>query len=362
MQDKAKQYAIIKHRIALINIFLAPLLLWIFLIAGMPSYFKNVSQLVSGNDYANLIIFYIFTGAFFYIISLPMVFYSGFILEHRFSLSNQTLKDWVLMEAKKNLIVLIISTPLVVALYAFLRLHPASWWLWTALLWFSVSILLAKFAPIIIVPIFYKYSPIKDAALETKMNQLVSRVGFSSGGVYELNISKDTKKANAALLGLGRQKRIVLCDTLISSFSYDEIESVMAHELGHHKMNHMWKLIISGGFFTFITFFFTNIIFLKLHNFFGYALPYGYESLVLIYFIVSVFNLLKIKFRMFFRMNFNSWDRRTCYRESKHMINEINLGRANIDPTKKAGRSVHLDSRFLINFSYDSLLRRFAFF
>lgn len=291
MQDKAGQYSKIKHRVALINIFLAPLLLWILLAAGIPTYFKNISRLIPGNDYANLIIFYIFTGAFCYIINLPVGFYSGFMLEHRFSLSNQTLKDWALMEAKKNLIVFIISTPLVVALYAFLKLYPADWWLWTALLWFSVSIMLAKFTPVVIVPLFYKYSPIKDASLENRLNQLVSRVGFNSSGVYKLNISKDTKKANAALLGLGRQRRIVLCDTLISNFNHDEIESVMAHELGHHKMNHVWKLIISGGIFTFIIFFFTNTIFLKLRNFFGYAMPYDYESLVLIYFIVSVFNL-----------------------------------------------------------------------
>ena len=291
MQDKAKQYSTIKHRIALIDMFLSPMLLCIFLFAGIPTYFKNISQLLSGSDYVNLIIFYIFIGALCYVINLPLEFYSGFMLEHRFSLSNQTLEDWALREVKKNLIAFIISGPIVLALYYFLKAWPLSWWLWTALLWFSVSIILAKFAPVIIVPLFYKYSPVRDAALENRLNQLVSRVGFKAGGVYELAISRDTKKANAALLGLGKQKRIVLCDTLISNFNHDEIESVMAHELGHHKLNHMWKLIISGGVFTFLVFFFTNIIFLKLHNFFGYNTLYDYESLVLIYFIISVLSI-----------------------------------------------------------------------
>jgi len=290
MQDRAKQYSIIKRRIALINIFLTPVLLWIFLILGIPAYFKNLSHSITGNEYINLIIFYALTAGLCCAITLPLEFYSGFLLEHRFSLSNQTLKGWIAREAKKNLIAFMIILPLVMALYAFLKLCPLDWWLWTALLWFSVSIILAKFAPVIIVPLFYKYLPIKDAALENRLNGLISKVGFKAGGVYELNISKDTKKANAALLGLGRQKRIVLCDTLISNFSQDDIESVMAHELGHHKLNHMWKLIISGGIFTFITFFLANILFLKLRNFFGYNMPYGYESLVLIYFIVSIFN------------------------------------------------------------------------
>ena len=291
MQDKAKQYSTIKHRIALINIFLSPILLYIFLITGIPVYFKNISQLIPGSDYVNLIIFYIVIGALYYVINLPLEFYSGFILEHRFSLSNQTLKDWALRETKKNIIAFIISGPLVLALYYFLKTWPLNWWLWTAFLWFSVSIILAKFAPVIIVPLFYKYSPVKDAVLEDRLNQLVLKVGFKAGGVYELAVSRDTKKANAALLGLGRQKRIVLCDTLISNFSHDEIESVMAHELGHHKLSHMWKLIISGGIFTYLVFFFTNIVFLKLRGFFGYSMIQGYESLVLIYFIMSVLGI-----------------------------------------------------------------------
>jgi STE24 endopeptidase len=290
MQDKAKQYSSIKHRIALINIFLMPLLLWIFLISGVPTYCKNISLLISHNDYVNLIVFYILVGTLYYAINLPLEFYSGFLLEHKFYLSNQTLKDWIMREVKKNSAAFIISAPLIAALYAFLKLDPLHWWLWTALLWFFASIILAKFAPVIIVPLFYKYSPLKDAALENRMNQLVLKVGFKAGGVYELNISKDTKKANAALLGLGRQKRIVLCDTLISSFSHDEIESVMAHELGHHKLNHMWKLIISCGILTLITFFFANSIFLKLHGFFGYSLFYDYESIVLIYFAATAIN------------------------------------------------------------------------
>lgn len=294
MQDKAKQYSAIKHKIALINIFLAPLLLWVILITDIPVYCKNISRLISYNEYLNLVIFYILAGAVYYILNLPLEFYSGYILEHRFSLSNQTLKDWITREFKKNLISFAISAPLVMALYAFLKLCPLDWWLWTAFLWFFVSIVMAKFAPVIIVPLFYKYSPIKDAALESRISRLVSKAGFKPDGVYELNISKDTKKANAALLGLGRQKRIVLCDTLILNFSHDEIESVMAHELGHHKLNHMWKLIISGCIFTFITLFLTNVIFLKLHNFFGYNMLYDYESLVLIYFTISVLNIALI--------------------------------------------------------------------
>ena len=194
MKDNAKQYSAIKHRIALINIFLMPLLLLIFLVIGAPTYFKNIAQLISSNDYINLAAFYFFISFFYYAISFPLEFYSGFILEHRFSLSNQKLEEWFIMEIKKNLIAFLITCPLIFALYIFLKLSPINWWLWAALLWFFVSIILAKFAPLIIVPLFYKYSPIKDANLKNKLNMLIAKTGFKSGGVYELNISKDTKK------------------------------------------------------------------------------------------------------------------------------------------------------------------------
>jgi STE24 endopeptidase len=292
MQDKAKQYSGIKHNIALANMALVPLALWILLVLDVPVYLRNAAQLASGNDYVNLIVFYIFISAIFYIINFPLEYYSGFSLEHRFSLSNQTFKDWAIRELKKNIVAFIISAPLVAMLYAFLKAWPLDWWIWTAILWFLVSIILAKFAPIVIVPLFYKYSALKDEKLKDRMDSLVRKTGFETSGVYELNMSKDTKKANAALLGLGKQKRIVLCDTLIANFSHDEIESVMAHELGHHKLNHMWKLIITGGIITFITFFLTNAMFLKLHSYFGYSAFHDFESLVLIYFCLSVLSAL----------------------------------------------------------------------
>lgn len=292
MRDKAKEYSRIRHALAIINIFLTPFLLFISLILGIPSNFKNLSILASANDYFNLIIFSGLLAIFYYLLNLPIQYYAGFILEHKFSLSNQTFKDWVKRELKKSAVMSIISMPLIIALYAALRLWPETWWLCIALLWFSASIILAKFAPVVIIPLFYKYSPIKDTALEDRLNSLVAKAGFKPSGVYELNISKDTKKANAALLGIGKQKRIVLCDTLIANFSPDEIESVMAHELGHHKLNHIWKLLVSGGIFTFSTFFLTNLSFLKFRHFFGENLFYGYESLVIIYFILSLLNIL----------------------------------------------------------------------
>jgi len=292
MQNKAKEYSLIKHRVTIINMLLVPAVLALSLILNIPAYVKDISMLVSANSYINLIVFIGIMGIFYYVVMLPLKYYSGFSLEHKFSLSNQTIKDWIKRELKQDIVSFVISLPMILALYAFLRQWPETWWLWTALLWFFISIIIAKFAPVLIVPLFYKYSPIKNPELEARLMSLVSRVGFKASGVYELNISKDTKKANAALLGLGKQKRIVLCDTLLANFSMDEITSVMAHELGHHRMNHMWKLVAISGISTLLAFFLTNVFFITLSGAIGYQTLDSYESLILIAFIMSVITIL----------------------------------------------------------------------
>ena len=301
MQDKAKSYSRQKHRLAIAGLILPPVILFVFLASGLSSYIKNMSMAIPANDYLSLVIFSLLTGAAYYAVNLPLKYYSGFTLEHKYGLSNQTQKDWIKREAKKSVISFIISMPVVISVYAFIRHWPLHWWLLTAALWFFISVLLAKFAPLLIVPLFYKYSPIKDSSLKDKLVSLAARAGFRAEGVYEIDISRDTKKANAAVIGLGKQKRIVLCDTLLRNFTEPEIEAVMAHELGHHKKQHNLKLIIFGGVSILATFFITNLLFLKLHGvFWNDLLLSGFESLVLIYAIIAALNIISLPLQNMF--------------------------------------------------------------
>ncbi|MBU1006861.1 MAG: M48 family metallopeptidase [Candidatus Omnitrophica bacterium] len=295
--NKAKEYSRQRHKLALTGILFPLAILSLFIITGLPPYIRQISSLASPNDYINLIAFSVIMSAIYYLSMSGLSYYSGFALEHRFSLSNQTLGEWIKKEAKTAAISVIIGTPLIILLYTFIRYSPVEWWLLTAISWFLASVLLAKFAPIVIVPLFYKYSPIKNKALKDKLLNLVSRAGFKADDVYEINISKDTKKANAALMGLGRQKRIVLCDTLLENFSEDEIESVMGHELGHHKLDHVPKLILFEGLSTLLIFYLANIIFLHLHNALGYARLADFESLVLIYAVICALGIFILPLR-----------------------------------------------------------------
>src|SRR3989338_960894 len=241
MQDN-KAYSRQKHRVAILEILLSPAILAVFIASGLPLHMKNLESTASSNNYINLLGFYALFGFLYYATTLPVVYYSGFVLEHKFGLSNQRFNGWAGREIKKSFISFIFGIPVVLAVYFFLKNWPLYWWLFTAISCYFLSIFTAKFFPVLIIPLFYKYSPIKDSILKDKLIKLSQEAGFKVDSVYEINISKDTKKANAALMGLGRQKRIVLCDTLLKNFSHEETESVMGHELGHHSLMHILKL------------------------------------------------------------------------------------------------------------------------
>lgn len=292
MLDKSKTYSNQKNLIRIINLLLTPLILITFIILRIPDGLKNILFIFSQNIHINLILFTSAFGVVFYLITFPLEYYDSFILEHTFSLSNQTLKAWLVRKLKKDIVAFIVALPMIFILYFSLRIVPVHWWLWTGVIWFMFSIILTKFAPIIMVPIFYKYTPIANDELRCKIIALAGKAGFNIKNVFQIDISKDTKKANAAVLGMGRQKRIVLCDTLLSNFSHEEIEAVMAHELGHHKLKHTLKIALSSGVTTFSSLYAANYLFLILHNVFEYNLLYDFESLVLIYFILSVFNII----------------------------------------------------------------------
>ncbi|HEY5313340.1 MAG TPA: M48 family metallopeptidase [Pirellulales bacterium] len=178
--------------------------------------------------------------------SWPLEFYSGFVLEHRFGLSRQTLLRWLAREAKEAVLGLLLGAVVVVGLFWLIWSTGSAWWIVSALAFFVVSVVLGQLAPVLILPIFYRVEPLQDAALDERFKRLVSGTGLSIQGIYRLVLSAETAKANAMLAGLGRTRRVLLGDTLLAHFSADEIEVVFAHEVGHHVYRHIPKLIAAG--------------------------------------------------------------------------------------------------------------------
>jgi len=184
--------------------------------------------------------------------------YYGFRLEHRFNLSNQKLPAWIWDETKGFLVGLVMAVIIVEILYFIIRQSPQYWWLvsWAAFLAFFV--LMAQLAPVVLFPIFYKFEPLQDETLKARLVKLSERAGTRVRGVYKWNLSEKSKKANAALTGLGSTRRIILADTLLENYSADEIEAVLAHELGHHVHKHIFKSILVQAGVTFAGFWAAN--------------------------------------------------------------------------------------------------------
>jgi STE24 endopeptidase len=169
--------------------------------------------------------------------------YSGFRLERSYQLSNQRLRAWLKDEVKGFIVTFVIAAIVVELLYFAIREYPENWWLITWALFMVLFIAMAQLAPLILFPIFYKFEPLDDEELKRRLVRLSEQAGTRVRGVYKWNLSEKSKKANAALTGLGSTRRIILADTLLDNYSPDEIEAVLAHELGHHAHKHILKSI-----------------------------------------------------------------------------------------------------------------------
>jgi STE24 endopeptidase len=186
--------------------------------------------------------------------------YYGFRLEHQFHLSNLKLRSWLRDEAKGFLVGFVLAAIVVDLLYFIIRQFPLHWWLLAWAVFLGLVVLMAQLAPVILFPIFYKFEPLQNEELKARLVKLGERAGTRVRGVYKWNLSEKSKKANAALTGLGGTRRIILADTLLDNYSTDEIEAVLAHELGHHVYRHIPKSIAVQAGITFVGFWGANWI------------------------------------------------------------------------------------------------------
>ena len=231
------------------------LLLFLFVASGLSSRLEGYLRNFSSDQYILLVLFAAVTGAVSGILFFPVNFYSQYLLEHKFGLSNQTVLKWLWENAKGLLVSAVIGIPILLLFYYSMNRFGNLWWLPFAALMFVISVLLARIAPLIILPLFYKITPYKNDSLKERIRVLAGNAGIKVENIFRFNMSKNTKKANAAFTGIGKSKRIILGDTLIDNYSDDEIETVIAHELGHYKKKHITKNIIRGTILSFLTLF-----------------------------------------------------------------------------------------------------------
>jgi STE24 endopeptidase len=232
---------------------------------------ENYLSGLTSNKYLLFILFVIVCGFFSSILFFPVNYYTDFYLEHKYNLSNQTFLQWIWEDFKGVLVSGVIGIPLLLLFYYILNRFGAFWWLPFAIILFLVSVVLARIVPVLILPLFYKVTPLDNEELKDRIRKLAADACMKLENVYKFNMSKNTKKANAAFTGLGKSKRILLGDTLLDNFSNDEIETVIAHELGHYKYKHIIKNIIIGTISSFLTLYLLSVLYNLSLSWFGFS-------------------------------------------------------------------------------------------
>jgi STE24 endopeptidase len=235
-QERAKEYSRISRRMMLVSWVWSAFYALLWLIVGWGVVLKAHISTFTGNEWLVLAAFAAVFAGVSSIIEIPLSYFTGFVLPHRYEMSNQTLKDWVIDQLKGFLVGAPIGLLVLELIYLFLRIFPESWWLWAAGFMLVFSVVLGRLAPVLIMPIFNKFVPLESeyAELAERLVRLAERANTNVKGVYKFDMSRRTNAANAALTGIGSSRRIILGDTLLEEFEMGEIEAVLAHELGHH--------------------------------------------------------------------------------------------------------------------------------
>ncbi|MEI6631121.1 MAG: M48 family metallopeptidase [bacterium] len=253
--DKTSQYCRIKYTLVIIETGYLVALLFLFTGLGLSAVLvKHLSGLVRAS-FLLLPVYIIVAYLAYYLLDFPLNFYQSFVLEHRFGLSNQKIKDWLKDQAKSSLLFYLIALILAGVFYYTLKHFLHSWWLVFSLFWIFLSLVLTKLTPVLIIPLFFKYKKLEDKQLRNRIVKLSEKMGVGILDVFEIDLSKKTLKGNAAFVGWGRTKRVILADTLKDKYDYDEIEVILAHEFAHYRLGHFLKLILFNSFFTVVSFY-----------------------------------------------------------------------------------------------------------
>lgn len=220
-----------------------------FLARPLDAWLQSFSSMAN-NWSLRLVALFLAIMAIHIVVSFPLSLYSGHILEHQFKLSTQTFGRWLWQYVKRNVLGIAFSLVMLLGLYWLIWTTGNLWWLVAAAAFFVVSIALGQLAPVLILPLFYKIEKLDAPELTERIARLAQGTTLSIEGVYRMDLSDETVKANAMLAGLGRTRRVLLGDTLLNSFQPDEIEVIFAHEIGHHVFHHIRKMIVAGVFYS----------------------------------------------------------------------------------------------------------------
>jgi STE24 endopeptidase len=253
-EDRASRYHRLRRRSIVVSAVVTGAGLLLLLPGGVSFLLRNAAMAISGSGSSALstVAAYVLLLALVHqMCSLPLAFYRSYVLDRRYGLSSEPLRTWIVDHLKAAALVVALALAAGEAVYLSLRWSPRWWWTAAALCFTAGVVLLARVAPTVLLPLFFRFKPLDRAALKERILVLSRRARVPVLGVYEWGLGAKSRRANAALVGTGATRRILLSDTLLADYTDDEIEVILAHELGHHVHSDIRNsLLIESGLVT----------------------------------------------------------------------------------------------------------------
>lgn len=265
-----KRYERIKLLVGLANLAVYVAVPLIVLVTGASASIRDlISDATWGFVVLGAVVYVVGASIALELVTLPLGYFSGHTLEKRYGLTRRSVFGWVRDWLKSLALQTVMLGLFTGCVYALLMLDPSLWWVWASLVFSAISIFLAAIAPIVLMPIFFKFEPLPEGELKERLERLSKRLNTYVQGAYIWELGDKTVKANAALAGWGKTRRIIISDTLIENHEPDEIEVIIAHELGHHVNGDIWRGIVVQVVIIFVSMWLIDLVLGALSGEFG---------------------------------------------------------------------------------------------
>jgi STE24 endopeptidase len=250
---RAAEYTMAKTEFSIVETVFDAAISILWLALGLAPLYAAIAAFVEPGLVRSVLFVLVF-GAIASLIDMPFAAARAFWLEERFGFNRLTPAKFLFDQAKSGALELAISTPLLFGMFWLLRAAPDTWWLFAYVAFIAIAIAMTVIYPTVIAPLFNKFTPLEEGDMKRRMEALLARCGFESKGLYVMDASTRSTHGNAYFSGFGKAKRIVFFDTLLAKHSPDEIESILAHELGHFKFGHVRQMLLQGAAIAFVGF------------------------------------------------------------------------------------------------------------
>jgi STE24 endopeptidase len=279
---KINQYTLHKTNFSVVETILGKMVFLFIILSGLLPWLTEILR--DAHFVLAGLIFFAIPGLLGTLVDLPFDYYHVFVIEEKYGFNTRTLKIWLLDLLKSMLVTMVLGTFLLSMLLVMVKYAGHTWWIWAWAIFFSFQLLMSVLYPIVIAPIFNKFTPLEDSELSDKIGRLAEKEGFTIKGVFQMDATKRSRHTNAYLSGLGKAKRIVLFDTLLEAHEDDEILAVLAHEMGHLKRNHIKKNLFIIGLASIVLFYLASemITWGAMYKAFGFSLMPSYAGLFLV--------------------------------------------------------------------------------